>query len=167
MIEEEEVELVPVSPLRRLEKRIDRLETYSAGDPKSITKDIVDIVRMNQQIVDEMARSNDALRLELAKLPGRLDQLTTELRELIMFIKSSGEEETTGMSQDTVRPLVEKLDELVKSNKSISEKNEAMISLLSDLDKKLKRPIIMPPKMQRPMLPPRQPMSAMRRPGQM
>ncbi len=159
MLDEEEVELVPVSPLRRLEKRIERLENYSSEDPKSIMKDIVDIVRMNQQIVDEMAKSNDALRIELSKLPGRLDQLVMEVRELISFIKSSGEEEVTTMAQDSVRPLVDKLDELVKSNKSMNEKNEVMLSIISDLEKKVRKPMnpsaMLPSRIQRPLLPPR------------
>ncbi len=154
---EEEVELIPVSPLRRLEKRIERLETYSSEDPKSIIRDVIDIVRMNQQIVDEMAKSNDALRIELAKLPGRIEELTMQLKELITFIKSAGEEEVVSLGQESMKPLIDKLDELVKSNKTISEKNEAMLSLLGDLEKKVRRPVMPPPRLQRPFpsLPPR------------
>ncbi|MEM2174713.1 MAG: hypothetical protein QXI58_03720, partial [Candidatus Micrarchaeia archaeon] len=127
---EEEFEIIPVNPLRRLEKRIERLEAYSVEDPKSIFKDIIEIVRMNQQIVDELAKSNDALRVELAKLPGRLDELITDMKELIAFIKASGEAEQPGINPEIMKPVVEKLDAIVNLNKSFIEKNETMLELL-------------------------------------
>ncbi|MEM5799419.1 MAG: hypothetical protein QXZ43_02020 [Candidatus Aenigmatarchaeota archaeon] len=136
---EEEFEIIPVSPIRRLEKRIERLETFSVEDPKSIFRDIIEIVRMNQQIVDELAKSNDALRIELSKIPGRLDELITDMKELIAFIKASGEVEQTGLSPDIMKQVVEKLEALVNINKSFAEKNEAMIELLDEVNKRLKR----------------------------
>jgi len=136
---EEEFEIIPVNPIRRLEKRIERLEAFSVEDPKSIFKDIIEIVRMNQQIVDELAKSNDALRLELSKLPGRLDELITDMRELISFIKASGEAEQPTLNPEIMKPVVEKLDALVSINKSFVEKNEAMMDLLDEVNRKLKR----------------------------
>ncbi len=159
---EEDFELIPIAPLRRLEKRIEKLETFSGEDPKSIMKDIIDIIRMNQQIVDELARSNDALRIELARLPARIEDMTSQLKELIMFIRSAGEEEVVGITQESMKPMVDKLDELVKTNKSISEKNEAMLSLLDEISKKFKTSAMPPRRMVAPILPAR----PLRRPGQ-
>jgi DNA repair ATPase RecN len=141
---EEEFEIIPVNPIRRLEKRIERLEAYSVEDPKSIFKDIIEIVRMNQQIVDELAKSNDALRVELSKLPGRLDELISNMKELIAFIKASGESEQSEMNAEMIKPVVEKLDALVNINKSFAEKNEAMMELLDEVNKRLKRAPILP-----------------------
>ena len=142
--DEGEYELVPVAPVRRLEKRLDRLEESSGFDPRGIFKEIVDIVRMNQQIVDELAKSSDALRIELAKLPGKLDELITNLKELISFIKTSGEEEAVGITQEAVKPIVDKLDEMVKTNKMISEKNDSMLELLDAISRRLKSPVARP-----------------------
>jgi hypothetical protein len=138
--EENEYELIPMSPVRRLEQRLDRLESSSPIDSKNIFADIIDIVRMNQQLVDELAKSSDALRIELSKLPGKLDDLITNLKDLISFIKASGEEESVGINQETMKPVVDKMDEMVKTNKTISEKNDAMLELLDEISKKLKRP---------------------------
>jgi len=138
--EEGEYELVPMSPIRRLEQRLDRLETSSPIDSKNIFSDVIDIVRMNQQLVDELAKSSDALRIELSRLPGKVDELVTNLKDLISFIKASGEEESVGISQDVMKPVVDKMDEMVKSNRTISEKNDAMLELLDEISKKLKRP---------------------------
>jgi len=151
--EQEEFELIPLSPLRRLEKRIDQIETKSGGDSKDFIKEIVDIVRMNQQIVDELAIANDALRIELSKIPGRMDELINNLHELISFIKASAVEESPGPTN--FQPLVEKLDQLVQENKKIAEINKNLLGSMDELQNKLKKP----------SLPPMQPMS-MRKPMQ-
>jgi DNA repair exonuclease SbcCD ATPase subunit len=140
--EDEEYELIPMSPLRRLEKRIDKVESNTGTH--EVIREIIDIVRMNQQIVDELAKSNDALRIELAKLPAKIDELVANMREIISFIKSSGEEENVGITKEAMKPLVEKFDEMINTNKSISEKNDSMLDLLDDISKKIKRPMIRP-----------------------
>lgn len=144
--EDKEYELIPLSPIRRLERRLERLESShgSGGFSKDVISDIVDIVRMNQMLVDELAKSNDALRIELAKLPGRLDELITNMKELVSFIKSSGEQEVTGLTPEAIKPVVDKLDEIVQSNKKLTEKNDTMIELLDEVSKKMRRPMLKP-----------------------
>jgi len=141
--EEGEYELIPMAPIRRLEKRLERLEESSTDSPRGIISDIIDIVRMNQQLVDELAKSSDALRIELSKLPGKLDELIMNLKELVSFIKTAGEAEVGGVSEEALKPLVEKMGEMVDTNKAISDKNDSMLELLDEISKKLKGP---PPK---------------------
>jgi hypothetical protein len=136
----EEYELVPVTPLRRLEKRMERIESSTPIDARGIMADVIDIVRMNQLLVDELAKANDALRIELSKLPGKLDEVTTQLKDLISFIKASGEEESVGITQEAMKPVVDKLDEIVKTNKELSEKNDSLLELLDQIGKRLKGP---------------------------
>ena len=138
----DEYELIPMSPIRRLEKRIERVES-STGN-QDIIREIIDIVRMNQQMVDELAKSNDALRIELSKLPAKIDELVNSMREIISFIKSSGEEENVGITKEAMKPLVSKFDEMINTNKAMSEKSDSMLELLDDISKKLKRPRIRP-----------------------
>jgi len=140
--EYDEYELVPMSPIRRMEKRIDRLESSTGG--QEIIKEIIDIVRMNQQMVDELAKSNDALRIELSKLPAKIDELVDSMKEIVSFIKSSGEEETVGITKEAMKPLVQKFDEMINTNKGMSEKSDSMLELLDDISKKLKRPMLRP-----------------------
>jgi len=150
----DEYELIPMSPIRRLEKRMEQIETNPSFDTKDFFKEIVDIVRMNQQIVDEMAKANDALRLEISKLPSKMEQLISVMQELLTYIKAAAVEEAATPSQTTLQPLLAKFDELIGSNKKIAEMNENVMSTLSELDRKLKKPV-MPsmgrPVMQRPM----------------
>lgn len=143
--EDEEFELIPLSPIRRLEKRIDKLENTSGGvDVREFFRELVAIIRMNQEIVDELAKSSDALRIELAKLPAKLDEVTRGLNELLGYIKAAAMEETTQIAPDTFKPLVEKLDQLIDTNKRIIENDENVSGLLESIDKKLRSPL--PPK---------------------
>ena len=156
--DDQEFELVPLSPLRRMEKRIDDIEKKSGFSGTEIYKEIVDIVRMNQQLVDELARSNDALRIELARLPSRLEDLTKKLDELVTFIRASAGEEnmmggmTTTSSAD-VKPLWDKVNELVDLNKKIVETNQLLSNTVDELNRKMKRNEPSPPQLRRPLLP--------------
>jgi len=161
----DEYELIPMSPIRRLEKRIDKIESTTGS--QELIREIVDIVRMNQQMVDELAKSNDALRIELTKLPAKIDELVASMKEIISFIKSSGEEETVGITKEAMKPLVEKFDEMINTNKTMSEKSDSMLELLDDISKKLKRPAIghfsERPILQRPVAQPSRPTQPLRR----
>lgn len=140
MEDSEDYELVAVTPLRRLEKRMERIESTTPIDARGIMADVIEIVRMNQLLVDELAKANDALRIELSRLPGKLDEMTTQLKELISFIKASGEEESAAVTQEAMKPVVDKLDEVVKTNKELSEKNDSLLELLDQIGKRLKGP---------------------------
>jgi len=142
---EEEFELIPVTPLRRLEKRIEELEKKASINERELYREIIQIIRMNQEIVDALIKANDSLRIELSKLPLKLEELTKKIEELLEIIKAGGEEEMH-TAFDT-RPLVEKVEKLAEINNKILESNEALISLLEDISKKLTRPLTpLPPK---------------------
>lgn len=148
--EPEEFEIIPLSPIRKMEKRISQLEVSSAFDANTFFKELVDIIKMNQQIVDEMAKANDALRIELSRLPARLEEVTRSLNELISYIKAGATEESA-MSPEAFKPMLDKLDQIVESNKKMSESNQQVIENLEDMDKKLRRPSALPPLLKKPM----------------
>jgi hypothetical protein len=157
----EEFELIPMTPIRRLEKRMEQIESNAGSSNRDFMKDLLDIVRMNQQIVDELAKSNDALRIELSKLPVRLEELINDIHELLSYIKASATEELGGVPSAPVdmKPLADKLDRLIEGNKKIVETNQSLLGSLDDLERKLKRPPMpMPPPMRKP-LPPLRPIS--------
>jgi regulator of replication initiation timing len=156
---EQEFELIPISPLRRLERRIDEVERKSQHfDSKEFYKELVDIIRMNQQIVDEMAKANDALRIELSKLPSRMEQTLARLDELVAFIKASaGDEGGEVGGASGMQPVVEQLAAIAETNKKILETNQALLSATEDLQKKMKRPALPAPPMRRPIIFPAKP----------
>jgi len=156
----EEFELIPMSPIRRLEKRLEQLEANVGVSNRDFMKDLLDIVRMNQQLVDELAKANDALRIELSKLPGRLEELINGVHELLSYIKATATEETVVSPNVDLTPLTQKLDQLIEGNKKIVETNQSLMSSLDDLEKKLRKPPMpMPPPIRRPVPPPVKPIS--------
>jgi hypothetical protein len=142
MAEDEEFELIPVSPLRRLERRLEKMESTKGVDVKEFLNQLVEIVRMNQQLVDELAKANDAMRIEISKLPGRLDDLINNLNELISFIKASAGAEAAEAATGgaNLEPLLKKMDALIEGNKKIVQSNEAVMSSVDQLSMKMKRP---------------------------
>ena len=143
-----EFELIPVSPLRKMEKRLDELEVSKGVNMQEFYREMVDIIKMNQQIVDEIAKANDALRIELSRLPSRKEDSISRLDEIISFIKASATEEVR-MPGDT-KSLGDKLDQLVETNKKVADSNTALMELLDDIGKKLSRPVF--PPVRRPVL---------------
>lgn len=140
----EEYEIIPLSPLRRLEKRIEKLESVSpAVDVKEMFKEVVNVMRMNQEIVSELSKANDAVRFELSKLTTRLEELVDRLNELISFIKAAASEESY-QPEINIR-LMEKIGELVDTNKKIIEGNESIVSILEEIEQKLRKPLPPPP----------------------
>lgn len=154
-VEKDEFELVPMSPIRRMERRLEHLESTSGLDAKGFLKEMVDIIKMNQMLVDELAKANDSLRIEISKLPSRLDELVAHLTELLTYIKASATEETVTGS---FKPLVEKFDQLIEANKKIADSNQSMLSALEEIDKKLKRPMLPPRPVPRMLPPPPRPL---------
>lgn len=144
----DEYELIPVSPLRKMEKRIEELETSKGVNVQEFYREMVDIIKMNQQLVDELALANDALRIEVSRLPARIEELVSKLDELISFIKASATEEAPTSAD--VKPLSEKLDKLIESNKKVAETNLSVLEVLDDLGRRVSRPIL--PPMKRPNL---------------
>lgn len=154
-MDKDEFELIPVTPIRRLEKRIDDLEKSSGSgvDTREFFKELVEIVRMNQQIVDELAKANDALRIEISKLPSKIEDLVNNLNELLSYIKASAAEEPAQAAQTSVSPLIEKLDQLIESNKKIVESHQNVLTAIEEMDKKLKRPALPGMPLRKPMPP--------------
>jgi len=151
----EEYEIIPLSPLRRLEKRIEKLEAVSpAVDVKEIFKEVVDVLRMNQQIVTEISKANDALRLEISKLTIRLEETTNKLNELLSFVKAAATEESFSSEGEIAKRLTEKINELIETNKKIVKNNETMIAILEEIERKLGRPPV-PLQIKKPLIPPR------------
>jgi len=78
---EDEYELVPLSPIRRLEKRVERVER-SAGSGELI-KDLIDVVRTNQQIVDEIVKINSEMINRVTELSTGVTELTARINDFM------------------------------------------------------------------------------------
>ncbi len=106
---EEEYELVPLNPIRRVEKRLERLE--KAGTGNEIMKELIDIVKTNQQIVDDVVRINSEMIKRVGELSETVGKSISKLDEFTSRIEMV-EGENQQPEQNT--EMQAKLDRLEK-----------------------------------------------------
>jgi hypothetical protein len=137
----EEYEIIPTSPIRRLEKRIDRVEsTSSSSEVRKLMEQVIELIKSNQRVIDDIVKSNFELRNEMSKIPGKVDQLLSSMNEFMDLLKVSATEEVvSGVSSEMMAPLTGKIGELVDQGKKGTEFTQAMLTSLDTIDKRLKR----------------------------
>ncbi len=141
MSPEEEYEVIPTSPIRRLEKRIEQMESGSySSQIRKLIEQVIELVKSNQRIIDDSIKANSELIAEISKIPKKVDDLIIEMREFMKLLKTSAEEEeVTSVSKEVMTPLVDKMTELIEQNKKNFETNQAALTTLGIIEKRLKR----------------------------
>ncbi|MBW6461516.1 MAG: hypothetical protein K0B07_00500 [DPANN group archaeon] len=140
--DDEDYEVVPLTPLRRLEKRITSMESSkSFSNMERMMDKILDMVELNQRIVDEMVKANTSLRGDLATLIGKIDSLQGKLTNFIDIVEDAGKEdvdesEAVSALRGMVVPLVKSITD---ANEKLLKSNEVIAENLSIIDKRLKR----------------------------
>ncbi len=135
----ESYEVIPITPIRRIERRLEGLEK-SGNIPQlqALINQIMELIRGNQRIVEEIVRANSDLRNELSKLPPKMDDLMASIKEFINMIKLASEEEVGGPSTESMRPLQDSLTRLTEQNQKMVEGNQAILESLDTLSKKMR-----------------------------
>ncbi len=138
---DEEYEVIPTSPMRRLEKRIDKVESGSySSQVRRLVDQVLELIKSNQKIIDDSIKANNDLISEVSKVPKKIDDLILEMREFIKLLKvSAEEEEVSQVSKEVMAPLVDKFTELIEQNKRNFETNQAVLTTLGIIEKRLKR----------------------------
>jgi len=138
---DEEYEVIPTSPIRKLEKRLAKIEAASSSSEiQRLIEQIIELIKSNQRIIDDVIKADAELRNEISKVPGKIDELLDSMNEFMDLLKASATEETVSeVSKDVMKPLVEKITEMVEQNKKIAETSEASLTNLGMIDKRLKR----------------------------
>jgi mevalonate kinase len=141
MSPEEEYEVIPTSPIRRLEKRIEQVESGSySSQIRKLIEQVIELIKSNQRIIDDSIKANTDLISEISKVPKKVEDLIIEMREFMKLLKTSAEEEeVSAVSKEVMSPLVDKLAELIEQNKKNFETNQAALTTLGIIEKRLKR----------------------------
>lgn len=136
----DEYEVIPTSPIRRLERRLEKMEgSSSSSQIQRMMEQMIELIKSNQRIIDDVIKANSELRDELSKIPGKIDRLMTTMNDFMELLKAASEEESGGMGPEAMKPLVDKMTELVDQNKQSVEANQTMLTSLDTIDKRLKR----------------------------
>ena len=115
-IQSDYYEVIPLSPIRKLEERIRKMEREKEGFAyESFMREILELIQSNQKLVDEIVKANDELRQELSKIPGKIDEMLKAWKEFIDILKEVGNTEATASS------LTEQFNKLIEQNKDMLE----------------------------------------------
>jgi predicted transcriptional regulator len=162
--DEDEYEIIPTSPVRRIEKRIDKLEQGSyPNEVRKLIEQVVELIKSNQKIIDDSIRANNELRAELSKIPDSITNLVNHMNDFMKLLEESATEEAVSdVSKEVMQPLLLKLTELVDQNKKSFEASQASLATLDMIEKRLKRVFMQPPMMGSGSMPPAAPPSMQR-----
>ncbi len=128
---EDEFELVPLSPIRKLEKKLKEIEGMSAG---KVLNDLVDVVKTNQKIVDDLVRINSSTIKEMTEVNTSLKLLIERMDTFLDRVESA----TTEPSAE----LMDKIQELVSQNKKIADAYDEMKTKLDKMERRVNALIV-------------------------
>lgn len=150
MVSEDEYEVIPTSPLRRMEKRLEKVESGSySSEIGKLIEQVVELIKSNQRIIDDSIKANNDLIAEVSKVPNKIEDLIVEMREFMKLLRTSAEEdEVSSISKEVMEPLVNKMNMLVEQMKKDSETNQAALTTLGIIEKRLKRLYMQQPQQQ-------------------
>jgi len=111
---EDEYELIPLSPIRRLEKRMERLER--TGTATETIKELTEIVRANQHVVDNVIKLNADMLSKVSEMVSSVNNMTDKMNDFISRIEiaSTGKAEEPEESNEAEKRTNERLSKLEK-----------------------------------------------------
>ncbi len=140
MEHDDEYEVIPISPLRKMERRLSKMESVSSSaETRRLIEQIIELIKSNQRIIDDVVKADAELRHEISAIPGKIDELLASMGDFIDILKASASEEAAGAGKESMEPLVKKITELVEQNKKTQEIGQATLTSLDTIDKRLKR----------------------------
>ncbi len=118
----EEYELVPMNPIRRLERKLEELEKRGS---QGLNEQIIEMIKVNQKIVDDLAKMNVDTVKAITELKGSINELVDKLNDFLNRIEVIEEEP----SEDT--------KQLLEENKKLIESHQQLMEKLEKLEKKV------------------------------
>jgi hypothetical protein len=113
----EEYELVSVTPVRKIEKRLELLEKGSPGY-NAVLQDLVEMMKENQRVVDDLIKTNSELISGIGQLSQHLAGLTGKFDEFMQSIEVSG----TSEEPQEWGKLREEAKKMAEMNKEMDER---------------------------------------------
>ena len=116
---EDEYELIPLSPIRRMEKRLERLER--TGTATETIKELTEIVRANQSVVDNVIKLNAEMLFKVSEMVNSVNAMTSKMNDFISRIEvaSAGKAEESEEGSELERKVDERLSKLEKRMNAI------------------------------------------------
>jgi len=139
-------EIIPITPIKKLEERMEKIESSGSSTTfQTLINQIIELIRNNQKIVNDVIQANADLRNELSKLPPKIDELISTINDFLSLVEAASREEVSTTSTqiqqpsaDVFRPLVDELKNLSQQNQKIIENNQALFDEIDKMSRRLK-----------------------------
>jgi len=128
----EEFELLPVDPIRKLEKRLERIEQGVPGY-SAVLKDLSEMLKENQRVVDNLIKVNSELIANISSLSTSISNLVKKFDEFLNSIEIAGVEEQPP-----------ELQQIMEENKKLEQFNKELLKRLERLERYIKLATISP-----------------------
>lgn len=129
MDQNDEFEMLSVTPIRRLERELRQMKEQIRGGDSQLAIQIVEILRMNQTLVDQLATKQGELMAKLSETNSSLQKLAVSLDNLVGLLSAGAEEDIEEEAKEG-RTAKERLDKII-------EQNAILINSLNMLSKEM------------------------------
>lgn len=142
----DDYEVVPVGPIRKLERRIDEMEEKAqqngaGGTNDELVRDVLDIMKSNQKIVNDMTESTHELKNSVEDLTHKMDSVIDNMNSFMDLLQEASEMDMEGeMVSDVQGQIVDAIDDRMRDvADEFKESNQELVTHLEEINKSLKR----------------------------
>ena len=148
-MDEDDYEVIPMGPIRKLERRVENLQEQQeqAGQSgggsgnEELVRDIMDIMKSNQKIVNDMTESTHELRNSVEDLTNKMDSVIDNMNDFMDLLNQASEMDMEGEVAGNIETRVanaigDKMDDMVEEVRS---SNEKIANNLEDLNSQMRK----------------------------
>lgn len=146
---DDDYEVVPLGPIRKLERRVEDLQEQqeqaqqSAGSSanEELVRDILDIMKSNQKIVNDMTESTHELRNSVEDLTNKMDSVIDNMNSFMDLLNEASEMDMEGeiagdLEKRVADAVGDKMDDMVTE---VSKSNQMIADNLEDLNSQMRK----------------------------
>jgi len=144
--EDEDYEVVPVGPIRKLERRIDEIqeqsqESQGSAHKDELIRDVLDIMKSNQKIVNDMTESTHELKNSVEDLTHKMDETIDNMNAFMDLLNEASEMDMEGeivgdMEGRIADAIGGKMDDVAQN---MQESNQQVIDQLNNLNESIRK----------------------------
>lgn len=143
----EDYEVVPVGPIRKLERRIDEMEEEAqkggmgGGTNDELVRDVLDIMKSNQKIVNDMTESTHELKNSVEDLTHKMDEVIDDMNSFMDLLQDASEADLEGeVMQDVHTRVADAVgDRMQEVAADMRDSNQQVVDHLEQLNESVRR----------------------------
>jgi predicted transcriptional regulator len=144
--DDEDYEVVPVGPIRKLERRIDEIQeetkqAQNSGQHDELVRDVLDIMKSNQKIVNDMTESTHELKNSVEDLTHKMDEVVDNMNNFMDLLNEASEMDMEG---EVVGDIEGRLAEAIGNKmdnvaSDIQQSNQEVVSHLEQMNESIRK----------------------------